>query len=69
MKHRMVYPLPYAGCYDLHLYCDHANDAHDYDEFPHEFTGQTLGVCAKAARSIGWIIHRNCTATCPKCSR
>lgn len=62
--------MQYAGCYTLHLYCDRVNDAHGFDAFPHEFTGETFGECAKVARKRGWIIHKSTrTATCPKCTK
>lgn len=60
-------PLPYAGAYELHLYCDRSNDAHGYDEFPHQFGGSDLAVCLRTARARGWIVHRDRTATCPRC--
>lgn len=61
-------PNPYAGCYSLELYCDHLNDDHVYNEFPHTYTNEFGSACRSIARSEGWIIHRNNTATCPKCS-
>lgn len=57
------------GCYSLFLYCKYDNPAHDFREFPHEYDAwQTYGEAAKAARSKGWILHRDRTATCPKCA-
>jgi hypothetical protein len=68
-------PTQYAGCYSLHLYCDGGTQdsmpdgVHTFDEFPHEFTGETFGECAGQARKRGWKIYRKTrTATCPKCS-
>jgi hypothetical protein len=63
-------PIYCPGAYDLHLYCKYENPAHRFDEFPHEYSGdfQTYGEAAKAARSVGWILHRDGTATCPKCA-
>lgn len=58
------------GCYSLHLYCDHENPAHRSGEFPHEY-GQECETGAQArreAREAGWVLHRDNTATCPKCS-
>lgn len=69
MKHKLAIPPGCPGCYTLDLYCDHVNDAHGFEEFPHQFIGETYGACAKQARKRGWILHRNgSTATCPKCS-
>ena len=57
------------GGYSLHLYCKYANPSHRYNEFPWEITDQeTLGRSRSAARRWGWIIHRDGTATCPKCA-
>lgn len=58
------------GAYSLHLYCKYENPAHSYGEFPHEPHGcQTYGQAARRARRWGWILHRDGTATCPKCAR
>jgi hypothetical protein len=57
------------GTYDLDLYCKYENPDHRWDEFPWnvcEF--QTYGQSAAWARSQGWILHRDNTATCPKCA-
>lgn len=62
-------PTPLAGCYDLHLYCDHENPDHGWDEFPHAYTDEFGSACRAEARRDGWVIHRDNTATCPKCSR
>lgn len=59
-----------VGGYSLHLYCDAAewgDPPHTYSEFPHEFTGETYGECAKKARKRGWVLRRDRTAVCPKC--
>ena len=62
-------PLVLAGAYCLNLYCDHENDQHGFREFPHEFTSETGGECRREARARGWKIHRDGTATCPKCTK
>jgi len=62
-------PCQFASGYTLHLYCDHANESHDFQEFPREFTGETFAECTRRAQSVGWSIHyKTRTATCPKCS-
>lgn len=69
MTTKLANPLNYAGAYSLHLYCDHENEAHGFDEFPHEPEGNSFAECARRARRWGWILHTDtCTATCPKCS-
>jgi hypothetical protein len=59
------------GSYDLALYCDHENPEHEFREFPHTFTDgyETGSQARKAARRAGWVIHKDRTATCPKCAR
>jgi hypothetical protein len=60
----------YAAGYSLDLYCDGRNEWHGWNEFPHQFFGETFGECAKLARKRGWVIHRSTrTATCPKCAK
>lgn len=67
---RVAKPLQYASGYSLDLYCDHDNQRHRFDEFPHQFTGETFKECATTAREKGWVIKtRGRTATCPKCAR
>lgn len=62
-------PTYAAGCYTLHLYCDHAYSLHGFQEFPHMYTGHNQSQCTKAAKADGWRMHpdRN-LATCPKCT-
>ena len=56
------------GVYDLALYCDHENDEHGLDEFPHEIVEfQTRREAYSHARKAGWKLHKDNTATCPKC--
>ena len=69
--HKLENPEHWPAGYVLHLYCDHENDAHALNEFPHEVTEfETLGASLAAARKSGWKINRKeRTATCPKCVR
>lgn len=54
--------------YSLHLYCKYQNPAHGFREFPWEMDEwETYGQAAAEARKAGWILHRDRTATCPKC--
>jgi hypothetical protein len=58
------------GAYLLHLYCKYENPDHAFKEFPHEVDDcQTYGEAASVARGWGWILHRDRTATCPKCAK
>lgn len=42
---------------------------HGWAEFPHTYTGETFGECAREARDRGWLINaRTRKALCPKCS-
>lgn len=62
-------PVNYCpGGYSLHLYCKYVNTEHGFQEFPWEIDDfETYGEAARFARSRGWILHRDRTATCPKC--
>ena len=63
-------PMPEhcPGAYVLHLYCKYKNPEHEHGEFPHEPTDVQTGADARRiAREWGWKLHRDGTATCPKC--
>jgi hypothetical protein len=63
-------PNTCPGAYELHLYCKYKNPDHDFDEFPHiPSQCQTRGEAVGAMRRIGWVLHRDGTATCPKCNK
>lgn len=62
-----VQPTPLAGLYDLHLYCDHINPNHLWNEFPHVYTHELGSTCRSNARRDGWKIHRDGYSTCPTC--
>lgn len=66
---KLQHPNGCPGCYTLDLYCDHTNPAHCWDEFPHQFLAETGGNCRKQAKARGWKLHRDDTATCPKCMK
>jgi len=64
------------GGYTMDLYCrysevdtDKIDTVHSLREFPHEFYGETRGVCAKEARERGWVFNRDGNVTCPKCAK
>lgn len=70
----MTNPIPLANpltcphCYSIDLYCDHHNERHTFNEFPHSYMGKTYKDVAKQAKKIGWLLHPMfATATCPKC--
>ncbi len=71
----------WAGMYGLDLYCDNANGAkdsldsalidehgHRYNEFPHQYTHELGSVCRAMARLAGWVVRKDGSAICPKCS-
>ena len=68
MKQRLTKPLHYASGYTLDLYCDHHNDDHGFNAGPTTYFGETFAECAKQARKEGWVLHKDQTATCPKCT-
>jgi hypothetical protein len=54
--------------YSLDLYCDRLNPAHAFFEFPHGLIGETYRDVARQARALGWKLHPDGFATCPKCT-
>lgn len=67
----------WAGTYVLDLYCENSQGGggelvdkhgHKYDEFPHQYMGESGSNCRMRARRAGWIIGRDGSAICPKCS-
>ncbi len=71
---RVKFPMTCPAGYSMDLYCDHYNPAsgedgvHIYAEFPHQYQGETHGEVARKARRAGWVLHKDFTATCPRCS-
>lgn len=61
-------PVNYAGCYSLDLYCKYESAQHRHGEFPHSYTSESGEGARAQARRVGWLIHRDRTATCPKCA-
>lgn len=67
---KLIDPMPCPGSYTLDLYCDHDNPDHTRCEFPHEIgDAVSESEARRIARSLGWKLHRDGTATCPKCVR
>jgi hypothetical protein len=69
----MSKPTQYASGYTLDLYCDKfdtRNNAHSWNEFPHQFTGETFAGCVRDAKKRGWLVFtKTRTARCPRCAR
>lgn len=69
-----------VGGYLLDLYCDNEDapeqhykapynpQAHQFREFPHQYTGETRAECVRQARAEGWLIGKT-RQLCPKCNR
>lgn len=56
------------GAYEFHAYCKYENPDHGFEEFPHIPTNcDTRYQALTALRNRGWRIHKDDTATCPKC--
>lgn len=53
--------------YNADFYCKYNNRAHTDGEFPAHFEGESWGDTISKARKLGWVVHRDHTATCPKC--
>lgn len=72
------YQVCIVGGYSLDLYCVNADGTcnengrdgagHIYNEFPHQFYGQTNRECMKEAKQRGWVINKqDDVAICPFC--
>lgn len=65
--------MTWAGCYSLDLYCDNSKNGgddgiHRWDEFPHQYNDEFGATCRAIARKDGWVIRKDGTCICPKCS-
>lgn len=66
------HPMPCPGGYALDLYCKWNNPAHEWNPVQtrhDEFYAEHGSTCRSEARRIGWIMHRDGTATCPQCAK
>jgi hypothetical protein len=57
-----------VACYNMDLYCSFKNKEHEWNEFPHNFTGKSRLTCVRVAKKRGWKFHSNGDHSCPKCS-
>lgn len=57
-----------ASGYTIDLYCKYKNPDHVWDEFPHTYFHEKGSVARSRAKRAGWIIHKDRSATCPKCA-
>ena len=62
-------PIAAPGGFVLRLFCDHFYEGHTIREFPHVFRGPDKASVRKQAKALGWKLHHDRTATCPKCVR
>lgn len=60
-------PKKIDAAYKADFYCKYENRAHVEDEFPVHVEGESWGDAIRQVRAQGWIVHRDHTATCPKC--
>ena len=52
-----------VACYDMHLYCDHADCRNSYDYgIPKQFQGYDRNSTFRKARKAGWLINMNADA-------
>ena len=58
-----------VGCYSIDLYCDKENDAHEFREFPHTYTGWSRAGCRRQAMKDGLTFGRDESVVCPKCKQ
>lgn len=63
-------PITFASGYSLDMYCKFDNDKHSFQEFPHQYLGETFKECADEALREGWKInYKTRLAICPKCAK
>ena len=65
-------PMPWVGCYCLHLYCKYETGEYEHDrKIPtadySEY--QTFARAKKAAVADGWVFHADGTTTCRACKK
>jgi hypothetical protein len=69
MLTRKASPQFIASGYSLDLYCSYKNAEHKHAEFPHNYSCEDKKDAYKNAKQAGWVIHKDRTATCPKCAK
>lgn len=66
-------PNPCPGCYTLDCYCKYNADHHPWSllhpGYLDQYMGTTYADCARQARKHGWTLHKDGTATCPRCNK
>ena len=63
-KHPLVCPHGYA----MDLYCRYENPDHAFEEFPWHLPNlKSYSDAVRYAKAKGWKLHKDGTATCPKC--
>lgn len=60
-------PRKIDSAYKADFFCKYQNRAHVEGEFPVHLEGESWGDTISKARKLGWVVHRDHTATCPKC--
>lgn len=60
-------PKKIDAAYKADFFCKYQNRAHEEGEFPVHLEGESWGDTISKARKLGWVVHRDHTATCPKC--
>ncbi len=61
-------PRKIDSAYKADFFCKYENKAHVDGEFPLHIEGESWGDAIRKARDLGWRVHRDHTATCPKCA-
>lgn len=54
--------------YSIDLYCKYEASHHQYQEFPCGVFAHSGKACRAQVKAMGWTLHRDGTATCPKCN-
>jgi hypothetical protein len=59
-------PVPCPHGYTIDMYCKWANPAHEWGK-EESFYGRDRGDVFRQLREVGWVLHKDNTATCPLC--
>lgn len=63
-------PLPVVEGWAMDLYCRYTVDVeHDMDTHGVSIGGADRADARRQAKAMGWVLHRDGTASCPRCAK
>lgn len=63
-------PLPVVEGWAMDLYCRYTvGVGHDIDTHGVSIGGNDRADARRQAKNMGWVLHRDGTATCPRCAK